>query len=525
MIRRTRLLATALVCSVALLVGACGGDGDSTSSTSTGTTGATGEPVAGGHARILTMAEPRSLDPATLGNAYATTAVVGNALYGTLMIDDDSGGLEFKMAESFTTNDGGQTFELKLRPGLVFSDGTPLNAEAVKFNWDRTKDPAVGSTYASEASMIASTEVVDDVTLKVTMAQPMPKFGQVIATSTLNWIASPAALQAGQEAFNANPIGAGPFTLESWNRQADMVLVKNPKYWDAPKPYLDRITLRTATDAGQRYNTVLTGGADVAVETNWQNIAKAEEAGLPNTVMDLSGGLFMALNSRRAPFDDVRARQAVAAALDLEALNLAVYNGTGRTAEHLFAESSPFRSDTPLTTTDKDKAQRLFDELAAEGKPVSFTFTTFPTTENKAMAENVQAQLSAFNNVNVEVKVVDLAEVGKLRATHDFDVLISSAFFRDPEPRLWTAFSSEASANMSGVKDPALDQALLDGRNATTVEERKTAYETAQQRLREQVPVVFLVRVAAGVVTAKNVGGVMQYGHGSLMPEELWIQK
>ncbi|WP_235014889.1 ABC transporter substrate-binding protein, partial [Parafrankia sp. Ea1.12] len=71
----------------------------------------------------------------------------------TLMTTDETGKIAYSMAESFATTDGGATFALKLRPGLVFSDGTPLNAEAVKFNWDRVKDPATGSPHRSEASM------------------------------------------------------------------------------------------------------------------------------------------------------------------------------------------------------------------------------------------------------------------------------------------------------------------------------------------------------------------------------------
>ncbi|CAI7975041.1 Extracellular solute-binding protein family 5 [Frankia sp. Hr75.2] len=130
------------------------------------------EPVAGGEARILTLSDPRTLDPAILGNAYASGALLGNALYGTLMTNDEADEVQYSMAESFTTTDNGATFTLKLRPGLVFSDGTPLNAEAVKFNWDRTKDPAVGSAHRSEAAMIQLSEAVDDVTLKATWSPP-----------------------------------------------------------------------------------------------------------------------------------------------------------------------------------------------------------------------------------------------------------------------------------------------------------------------------------------------------------------
>ncbi|MCK9902115.1 ABC transporter substrate-binding protein [Parafrankia colletiae] len=481
--------------------------------------------MAGGHGRILTLSDLRSLDPGTIGNAYASTGVVGNALYGTLMTNDDAGEIHYQMAESFATTDNGKAFTLKLRPGIVFSDGTPLDAEAVKFNWDRIKEPATSSPHRSEATMISSSAVVDDVTLTVTMVTQVPKYAQSVVTSSLNWIASPAALRKGVAAFDANPIGAGPFTLKSWIRQGSMELVKNPRYWDSPKPYLDTLTFQTALDTNQRYNTLQTGGADLAIESNPVNFDKAEKAGLPNTVMELSGGLFLAMNTRRAPFDDVRARQAVAAALDLDALNLAAYNGTGTPVDTLFSKASPFHSDTPLRKADNATAQRLFDELAADGKPVSFTFTTAPTSESKTTAENIQAQLGAFNNVKVQVKTVEVAEIVSLRATHDFDATTSSAFFQDPEPRLWTTFSGASPANLTGIADKDLDDALLAGRTAATQQERSEAYDTVQLRLTELSPAVFFTRAEPGAIAGKNVNGLAQYGLGSLLPEEIWIQK
>ncbi|WP_026239144.1 ABC transporter substrate-binding protein [Parafrankia discariae] len=525
MIRTRRLLATAAVGAVALILGACGGGGDGDSATGTAATGATGTPVAGGRARILMLADTSSMDPAKLGNAYAATAVVGNALYGTLMIDDDKGQVVHKMAESFTTGDDGATFELRLRPGLVFSDGSPLDAAAVKFNWERLKDPANASSYRGEAALVASTEAVDARTLKISMVEPVPNFAEVVLSTGMNWIASPAALQRGAQVFEQNPVGAGPFKLEHWTRQADIELVKNPRYWDAPRPYLDSLTIRAAVESRQRYNTLLTGGADVAVESDWVNLHKAAEADLPSISKPVNGGIFMALNLRRAPFDDIRARQAVAAALDLQALNLAVYEGDGQPAETLFDDTSPFYSPTPLRRADRAKAQRLFDELAAEGKPVTFTFTSFPSSESRAIAENVQAQLSGFKNVKVQVKVVQLADYGRMNATHDFDTFITSAFFRDPEPKLYTAFYGGRPTNVAGVDDAALNEALSAGRTSSAEPDRKAAYDTVQRRLTELTPGIFLQRVALSAVSGKNVGGLAQYGLGSLLPEELWMQK
>ncbi|MBA2947910.1 ABC transporter substrate-binding protein [Streptomyces himalayensis] len=526
MIRRHgRFAHLAAACGTALLLlsTACGGAGSGTSSGSTATAG---KPVSGGTARVLQLSEPRSLDPALTGNSWVTGGFVGNALYGTLMTNDTrTGKVQFKMAESFTTEDGGRTFELKLRDGLKFTDGTPLDAAAVKFNWDRTKDPATGSYTIQEASLMASTEVVDATTLKVTMVQPVANYAQAVLSTTLNWIASPKALKAGRQAFDAKPVGAGPYTLKKWTRQASIELAKNPDYYDAPKPYLDSLTIRPALDTKQRIDTMTSGGADVAIETNWKNIAQATDTGYPTVTAPLSGGMYMAMNARRAPFDDVRARKAVAAAFDFETMKQSVYNGEGKAADTLFEKTSPFYSDIKLTQTNRDAAQKLFDELAADGKPVSFTFKTFPSTENRAMAESLQTQLSRFKNVDVKVKVVDYADNLALHATHDFDMLVSSANFIDPESRLYSAFHGESRANMSGVDDEALNAALLKGRTATSTEERNAAYKTVQERLAELVPGIFIGRSAPSAVTGKNVHGIVLYGEGSLLPEQLWIQK
>lgn len=515
-VRRYRLLA---ICCAALVVAACGGGSSATN------TGPEGDPVPGGTARIIQAAEPRTLDPTAMGNSWAINSVLGNALYGTLMINEpDQGNIEFMMAEDFSTKDGGATFELRLRPNLRFSDGSPLDAAAVKFNWDRHKDPANGSSYVEDAMMIASTEVVDPTTLEVSMRSPAPHFAYAIVESSMNWIASPAALTAGREAFDGKPIGAGPFVLERWARQDVIELVKNPTYWDAPKPYLDRILLQTNSDTSQRYNTLISGGADLIIDSSMGIQTRLKDQGFPSQVAPLNGGQHLTLNTRRAPFDDARARQAVAAAIDVTALDLALQDGMGEPSTSLFRESSPYYVDgLDLHKMDHELAQRLFDELASEGKPVSFTFIATQQSENRVLAESVQAQLSAFKNVTVNVEIVDIIALLRLRQTHGFDMMVGTAHFTDPEPRLWTAFHGASARNTSGINDEKLNAALDLGRTSTDPEERKAAYRTVQERLIELAPAVFTIRTVAAAATGKNVGGLQMYTAGSVLPEELWI--
>ncbi|MGW5658052.1 ABC transporter substrate-binding protein [Streptomyces humi] len=522
---RTRGFTTTAVATTAaaLLLAACGGGGK-TDHASSG--GASGKPVAGGSATVLTLSELRTLDPAVNGNNFASGAIIGNALYGTLLTDDPkSGKIRYSMAKSFASTDGGKTYKLTLRDGLKFTDGTVLNAAAVKYNWDRMRNPKTGSPYLADASLVASTKALDATTLQVTMAEPESHFAESIVTTSLNWIASPTALAKGAQAFDAHPVGAGPYTLKEWRRQDAMVLTKNPGYWDAPKPYLDTLTLRVSADASQRINTVTSGGADLAVESNWQNMKKAEQAGLPTNTMPLSGGTYLAMNMRRAPFNDPRARTALAAAIDFNALNVSVFDGAGEPVATLFDKASPFYADIPVSKPDPATAQRLFDQLTEAGKPVSFTFTTTSTSENKAQAEAIQAQLSKFKHVTVKIKVVEFAEFLTLQTSHDFDMITSSAAFLDPEPRLSTAFMSTSPTNMTGVADKQLDAALSAGRTETDTAQRKASYETVQQRLVALHPLLWVTRTATGVFSAKNVGGVEQYGFGSLLPEDIWIKR
>lgn len=521
MIRQRRLLigAVSVFCTAALVLTGCGTPTNSSLSSEE-----VGPPVAGGDGNAIQLSEPRTLDPAGLGNVWATQPLVGNAIFGTLMINDpETLAVEYKMAEDFSTTDGGSVYNLKLRPGLQFTDGTPLDAEAVKYNWDRMKDPALGSGASRVSPQIAQTEVIDSTNLRVILAAPNLHFGQAVLTSTLNWIASPTALKKGREAFDAAPVGAGPFTVTAWSRQNQMNLAKNPDYWDAPKPYLDSLTFRFVSDAGQRLNAVMSGSADISSESSPQQLELAKNQNLKTEVVPTGGGQYLALNTTRAPFDDARARKAVSMALDLDALNTVVYNGAGTVPNTLFPEESPYYSDIALSEYNRGGAQKLFDELADEGKPVEFDFTSFSTTENKVTAEGVQAQLSVYDNVDVGVKVVDSSSIHSVVGQRDFEMVVTTANVIDPDTELWLGFHSKSSGNMTGVSDPELDAALDAGRVGHTVEERKRAYGIVQERLAELVPGVFYTRSSAAVMAGQNVQGISFYGLGSPLPEELWL--
>ncbi|MEV5845473.1 ABC transporter substrate-binding protein [Streptomyces sp. NPDC051985] len=521
MIRNRRVLAVVASCCAALLLAACSSKSDTGGVA--GGAQSSGKPVQGGTLRAIEISEPRNLDPALLQNSLQGTAFLGNALYGNLMVTNEkTGALEYRMATDFSSTDGGSTYTLKLKAGLKFSDGSALDAAAVKYDWDRLRDAKLASDSLPYASVVKSATVVDATTLKVTLTRPTALYGEQVASTAMNWIASPAALKKGESSFDKAPVGAGPFNLKSWTRGGALSLVKNTTYYDAPKPYLDGITLTTSTDPQQRVNTLSSGGADLGVEVDWEAVAKAKAAGLTAESVPSGGGRFLTLNASRAPFDNLKARQAVSEAIDVDALNAAVYDGKAVVADTLFPKKSPYYNDVALHTYDKAGAQKLFDELAAEGKPVSFTFTAFPT--DKALAEAVQSQLSAYKNVTVKINTVDWSESGKVYGQKQYDMLTSTAFFLDPEPALSAAFSSKSPRNATLLADAQLDAALAKGASASSDTARAAAYKTVSERLAALDPAVFIARTSQTALS-KGVGGVALDGSGSPLPAELWLNK
>lgn len=519
--------ALALAAAAALLLSACGGSSDGGSS-SESAAGATGDPVVGGTGRILQISEPRGLDPAVIANVYAVSPVVGNALYGQLLIDDpETGELEYRIARDFVSDDGGATFTLTLRDDVQFSDGTPLTAADVKATWDHAKDPATASVDYATANQIGEITVVDDTTLTVSLVTPMPKFPYAVLQSGLNWITSVKAIASGPNGMDTNPIGAGAYTLVKFARQDVIVLERNENYYDKATggPYLDRLEVRMAREPEQRFNIMQTGGADLSLESAVPNLLKAKEAGLQTGSIRAGGGLILTLNHTRPPFDDVRARQALGAALDLDQFREAVNQGKGELPTTLFDKSSPYYLDLPLINNDPAKAQKLLDELAADGKPLSFTLSVF-VGNGAALGNSIQTQLSTFDNVNVEVKTIDLANYGKTMAAKDYDIIPNSlTVLAEPEPRLGFALASQSAGNFSGVDDEQLNKALEIGSEGATVSERKAGYDAVQKRLIEIVPMIVYTGEGLGYVASTKVGGVTQYGYGSLLPENLWIAK
>jgi peptide/nickel transport system substrate-binding protein len=515
-----------LFVGMSLLAAACGDDDDGASTGgSTEPVEEAGEPQVGGAATLLVQTDQASMDPARLTGSGRSDAQRAFAVYGALIaMQAETGEVEPVLAESLTPDDTFGTWTLVLRDGLKFTDGAPFDAEAVKVNWDRIADPATRSPASGLASSIERTEVVDARTLEITLKTPNAQFDNGVARQALNYIASPVAIRSGHD-LATQPIGAGPFKMDSWIRDDRMELSRNDGWYDAPRPYLDRLTIRVVTDEEQRTDTFLTGGADVIFATYANSMTRldAENDG-PSVRTRLALGQVLAFNVNKAPFDDERVRRAMVLGVDRQAM-AEVSEGEGVDfATHFSIAGSWWADDDALVPEyDPDESQRLFSEYAAEtGEPVRIVVSVTQTSANQTVGKFLIAALSQMDDVEIEMRTGDGSSFIQWALQKDFDATLWGFPTIDPDPGLYNAVHSDLATNVAGYSNPEVDQALDAARMTADNSERAGLYQEIQRQLVEDLPFVPLTNTTNMMKASSDLAGVAVYEDGILRSDLLW---
>lgn len=519
--RRAVLRALAAATVLALGATACGG--------SDGGGGGPADPGAsarqGGSITIPLPVESRGLDPFV--SSYTGTADSSRmaALYDFLVwLDPATGKVVPRIAESMTADATGGVWTLKVRPGVTFTDGTPYDAAAVKANWDANNDPAMSSIHRAAMAGVTS-EVVAPLELRVNLARPNLNFDRTVA-SALAHIASPTAFRADPKGFGTKPVGAGPFTLKEWVRGSHQVMVRNPGYWQAGLPKLDQVTFKVIADNAQILNTISTGQADLTITTDGQAAANAKAKNLQAVTAQVDGGQYFMMNLRKPPFDDARARRAVAMALDPAAMMKTLFNDDVQPGHGVFRKNSPLvdASVPQQPTYNQAEAQRLFDELAAEGKAVNFTFLTQQHTTARKTAEYMQSRLQQYRGVKMEIEAVEIgAYITKGLVNRDFQAQNFGMWLSDPDPGIDSLFRSSSPTNYAGYKNPAADQALDKARAATTLEGRKAGYTELVKLIAADVPLFVWQEATTSIVHQPRLTGLKIVNDGALVMDQVGL--
>ncbi len=343
--RRGRTVVLVASICVAFLASACGAKSGGSAGGGGGDDG--GTPQMGGTLRIGASSAVTTLDPAK-GSANAM-ALTGDAIYDTLMIVPKTGDKpQPNIAKSMTPNTDFTEWTMTLPTGVKFSDGTPFNAAAVKFNMDREIDPKMASTAASLLSPVKSVDAPDDATVVFHLKTGWANFPDVFAydgSGTAGYIASPTALQKYGDDYTSHAAGVGPYMLKSWAPGQDVILVRNPDYWDNAdhKPYLDEVDVKTIEDEQARYQALQSGDIDYTSTIDPTIMKQAQGNSQVGFVQGTGSDQdSIVLNISQPPFNDIRVRQALSMALNRDEIVALTKEGMASPAVNLFPTKDPF---------------------------------------------------------------------------------------------------------------------------------------------------------------------------------------
>lgn len=545
--RTRRRVGSTLVAMTLVALAACspgGGSGDSDQPA--------GDPVSGGILRFGTNGqEGTCLDPH--GTASTTGALTAVPFSDSLIWQTKAGKLEPWLADSWDISPDGLTYTFHLRKGVTFTDGSTWNADALKINLDHMVDPATKSPLAaSYIDPYVSTTVVDEYTAQVTLSTPYSAFLNVLAQGYLGMI-SPKQITEAPDTICDQPIGSGPFIVKKWTKGEGIEYTRNPDYnWGPPgthegPAYLDGIHIFFVAEDSTRYNTLASHDLDAIEFVPPQNYDTVKQnSDLEFFTEDRPGHPYsLWFNTSRAPFDDVRVREALLDAVDREAIVQSISFKQWHAASTWLTPSTPgYTEDLKGSFTyDPDKANQLLDDAGwtekdsegyrtKDGKRLTAVLPMDNTVPLRVqIAEQTQA---AAKEVGIEIVIQfpPTQELSDRQANGDYD-LSSGLWSTNTRDVLWIRYSSanittpeRRGLNGSFLNDPELDGLLQDARETIDPSEQDSLYDQAEERLYELSPGIPFYSDPRPVANWTNVEG-LTYAYGYLAPYffDTWLAK
>jgi ABC-type transport system substrate-binding protein len=524
--RRLTLLAGCALAAIALT--ACGSSGSSSSGAAAaaggGSSSGSQSPKAGGQATVIEAGMNSTFDPALNFISTFTDGPEMEALYGPGLVYQNAktGAVEMGFAQSLTDSQGGKVWTMVLHPGLKFSDGTAFNAQAVVDNINRIANPATGSTEAALAKAIQAT-AVNATTVQFTLDVANTQFPSEIAQD-FALIPSPTAITKEGSAFGSQPVGPGPFMMGKLTPSVSLALVRNPNYslFAPNEPYLDSLTFEEVTSSSQVQADMSSGQAQVAAVTTGQQIAQMQSDGMTAITSHPVGGAWLDINEGKAPFNNVLAREAVFLALNRTGL-ANVWAQGNPVSTNYFPTSSPYY-DSALNWPSQDsaKAQQLFNQLAAEGQPVTFTIL-WPTGTNSTTAQYVASSLNAYKNVHVSTSIVLPAQYTvDLNQTQNYQMTAYGYYNSALFPITAQVFQTGGALNYEKISDPKIDAAIKQMQSTTDPTVVKQAADSFVQELINQYDIIPAQQGDIGFIyNPKSLAGVQPVEFGMIA---LWGQ-
>jgi peptide/nickel transport system substrate-binding protein len=365
---RTTGTRTVLAAVTALVILGAGCGGSSSGGGSGGSSGnAAGTPQYGGSVVIDRVADSQSMDKTTVFDNESIW-VFEQIMEPLYTVSKDGKTVVPWLATSYTLSPDKKTYTFKLRPGVKFSNGQPMTSADVKFSIDAARVEDQGWGFLDVA--IKNIETPDPETVVINTKYPWSPFLADIALFANGIIPKDYGGETKKE-FYTHPVGTGPFMWDHWDKGSELVLKKNPNYWQKGKPYLDSVTWRTVGDDNTRELQLEGGQAQVDEFPPFQTVTKLQNTpGVKMTLFPSTRTDYMMMNERYAPLADVHVRRAISLAIDRDAIVKSVLFTHGLPANSFMPPQVPYYdANSPGLQYNMDQAKQ---EMAQSKYPNGF---------------------------------------------------------------------------------------------------------------------------------------------------------
>ncbi len=431
------------------------------------------------------QADPTSLDP----QKTSLTALfhVTEHIYSMLVRLKPDLTVEPDLAEKWDISADGKTYTFTLRKGVKFHSGKPLVAADVKYTFDRLVDKATASPNATLLAPAESVAAPNETTVVITLKTADASFLTNLVAPATAIINKDAVDKYGDLTKNAD--GTGPFKFKEYVPNTRVVLERNPEYFEAGKPYVDGIEMTIASDDTARTAAVKTGTVDFIEYAPLKDMPSLKT----DTSLSLAGDQntnirFVGLNVTRKPYNDLKVRQAIALAVDREAVLGPAVFGFGTPTLEIFPPGYWAGLGTKPPNADIAKAKQM---LADAGYPSGFNTTILSWSQYSFLSNAAvvfQEQLKQIG-INADINLEENAAFIKDYLDNNFDLTVSgTSAYVDPNDIYFRNFGTGQPSNAVRYSNPKADELIAAGVATTDQAKRKQVYQQLQQLLLDEAP-------------------------------------
>ncbi len=491
---------------LALLISACGGSSSggtvSLGSETKVSESCEGTPTPGGNLVYARQYETVTLNPLEIKNG-AGDIFADEMLYSTLVRLDPEGGTEIVpgLAESWKVTNGGKTYTFKIRPGLKFSDGSPVTSEDIVYSFENFGNPEVNSVMAVLTTGFKSVKALNASTIQVDLSEPVAAFLYNIAEFPAA-IFPKKQLEKEGASFWKHPVGTGPFKLKEFASGSHLTMVRNPYYWEKGKPYLNSVRFNFAVEGNSRVLSLKSGQAQIADGIPYSQIPSLQsESGIAIQKVKVPAWIMLALNNSDVkPLGELDVRTAMNYAINREQINQTVFKGVGSLPNSLFGE---LKFDSKSVKPFEFNLAKAKEYMAKSKFPNGFSVKfTYPAGFDyyKQMMLLVQQQLAAIG-IKVKLEEAAAATVAEKWSSMEYEgsfpfaITSSDIVVPDEYAGFFALPASETNGFFTGWSDPQIAKQVEKFQTNTSEAARAKEWPVIQKELLEQSPALNLMDV------------------------------